>query len=356
MNRIIVLNNYSFDVTWQEVACGDKPDHHLYGLNHFRNRGYEVKIVPFRSSKSWQRLGRILQCSPLPLGSLDQQAWTLNHLEKGDIIYSPCQTQSQILCLARRLGVLNTPVVCVAHHPLHRGKLANLRRPYFDQVVRGCDWYPALSAAVSNQIISAGGRSFPLTWGPDIQYYRPSGEIGVGVIAAGRTGRDFRTFAEGACRADIAAEIVCLEGDAHNLEGLPNIRLNVQPINGYMSYPRLMELYSRARVMAIPLLQGLSLSGLTSLVDALGMGKPVICTRHPLIDLDIEKEGIGLWVEPGDVVGWSRALSFFKHHPEDARAMGMRGRALVEAGFNSNSFANQIMGLFEQISRKQTSA
>ena len=43
-------------------------------------------------------------------------------------------------------------------------------------------------------------------------------------------------------------------------------------------------------------------------MDALGMGKPVIITRNLLIDSHVEKEGIGIWVKPGDIDGWKQAI------------------------------------------------
>jgi len=347
-HRILVVNNYPLESVWDEVRRGEKPDHHLYGVNHFWKRGYNIKIAPFSLSKQWEALEGMARRSPLPLGSLAQQTWVLKHLRRGDIIYSPCQTESHLLCLGRQMGLVRSPLICVAHHPFHTGRMAGLRKPYINLVVRGSDWYPALSIGLAQQINSGGGRSFRLQWGPDAQYYHPSDDIGSGVIAAGRTGRDFMTFAQGAIQAGIDAEIVCLKGDAPHLKGLPYIHLNEQPRHGYMNYRQLMSLYSRARVLAIPLTAGANLAGLTGLLDALGMGKPVICTRHPLIDLDIEKEGIGLWVEAGDVSGWSRALSFFDQHPEQAHMMGRRARALVDSGFNSDSYASQIMDLFDQ--------
>lgn len=349
MRRVLVLNNYPLEALWEEVRRGEAPDHFLYGINHFYSRGYQAELVPFSSLETLHRLSPILNRSPLPLGDIDQQYWTFKNLKRGDIIYAPCQTQTHLLCLARHARLLKNPLVCVAHHPFHWGRLAALRRPYLHQVVLGADLYPALSSGVAKEINFAGGRSIALNWGPDAKYYRPTGEIGTGVVAAGRTGRDFRTFAEGAIRAGVDAEIICLEGDSYNLKGLPHISLNVQPKEGYMNYFHLMKLFNRARVLAIPLLPGLSLAGLTGLMDALAMGKPVICTRHPLIDLDIEKEGIGFWVEAGDVEGWSRALSFFEKNPEEAQSMGKRGRALVDKGLNSIGFAEQIMNLFDKL-------
>ena len=130
-----------------------------------------------------------------------------------------------------------------------------------------------------------------------------------------------------------------------------NVKVTLQPNIGYMKYPKLLEIYTNSRAIAIPLYPGIgtSLSGLTGLMDALGMGKPVIMTRHPLIDLDIEAEGIGKWVEQGDVKGWKDAIEFFEYNEEEALVMGKRARNLVDKGFNSLSFANQIMDIFEQV-------
>lgn len=101
--------------------------------------------------------------------------------------------------------------------------------------------------------------------------------------------------------------------------------------------------------MAIPLKSGPLLAGLTSLNDALGFGKAVLMTRHPLVPLDIEKLGVGLWLEPNDPSGWTRALSFIHDHPEQALAMGRRARRLVDNGHNSRTFASRMMGLFHRI-------
>ena len=54
------------------------------------------------------------------------------------------------------------------------------------------------------------------------------------------------------------------------------------------------KMIESVRVIAIPLEKQETLAGLTSLLDCLGFGKPVIMTRNPCIDIDIEKEGIGI--------------------------------------------------------------
>ena len=43
--RLLVLSNDPLDAVWNEVKCGDKPDHHLYGINHLAQMGYDIRVV-----------------------------------------------------------------------------------------------------------------------------------------------------------------------------------------------------------------------------------------------------------------------------------------------------------------------
>jgi len=101
-------------------------------------------------------------------------------------------------------------------------------------------------------------------------------------------------------------------------------------------------------VLAVPLASSTALAGLTSVTDALGLGRPLAVTRHPLLDLDLEGEGIGRWVEPGAVEGWAKTLRWFEEHPAESVAMGRRARVLAERRWNSGAFAQQIGQLLER--------
>jgi len=356
MPRVFILNNYPFEEVWEEVRRKEKPDHHLYGINHFERRGFEVEIIPFKSSNLFQNLNNFYKKSRLfiPVGDIDQQWSCLSRLKKADIIYAPCQTQTHFLSYLRALGLIKVPIVCLAHHPLNLGRLSWFREPFIKLFVKGTDAFPSLSQGVANEINKLSNKSrksYPLSWGPDADFYPSIPVRGRGVVAAGRTGRDFHTFGLAASQTNSQAHIICLESDISQTFQLfdKNVQVTVQPNRGYMKYPELLEIYAKARVLAIPLSLGKSLSGLTSLMDALGMGKPVIMTKHPLIDLDIEAEGIGKWVEPGDIRGWKDAIQFFEDNEDEALAMGQRARNLVRAGLNSISFANKLVDIFENV-------
>lgn len=80
--------------------------------------------------------------------------------------------------------------------------------------------------------------------------------------------------------------------------------------------------------------------GLTSVVEAMAMGKPIISTRNPYSPVDIEKEGIGFFVD--DEQSWINAINYIYNNPEAAKEMGQRARKLAEEKFNISKCAEQI--------------
>jgi hypothetical protein len=361
MARLFVLNNYSLERVLAEVTRGDKPDHHLYGVNRFAVGGFEVRFAPFHRFKFLQKLQRLIQWTrfPIPLGDLDQQfsAWQMRR--KIDLIYSPCQTQTQLLSYLRALGLFRVPIVTLAHHPLARGRWRGVRRFFLRWQLRGTDAFPSLSQKVAdeiNQLVKKSDWSIPVPWGPDLDYYPMAAGSGSGAVAAGRTGRDFLTFGQAATMAGVNASIICLKSDCVSefRDFGSKVEIRVMSQENSITYSELCQIFSQARVLAIPLVAGSSLAGLTGLTDALGAGRPVIMTGHPLIDLDIEKEGIGLWVDCADVKGWESALRWFEAHPEEATKMGQKARALAVAEWNSDSFARRIMEIFHEALKQET--
>jgi hypothetical protein len=357
----LVLNNYPLDAVWEEVRRGAKPDHHLYGINHLARMGYDIHIVDGASQRRVARLAHWLHRlrSPIPLGALARQSAAWQALREGDVIYAPCGDELASLAYLRALGLLNTPLLAVQHHAINHGRLAAVREPFLRLMLRGLDAFPSLSQRAAHQInarcASNGPKSSALSWGPDAGYYPRASGPGQGALAAGRTGRDFLTFALGATRAGVAARIIGLPGPwlASRSRFSAQVQVQVPDAGRVYDYPEMMAAHLTARVIAIPLDKSeVSLAGLTSLVDAMAIGRPVIMTRNPFIDLDIEAEGIGRWVEPGDVEGWAQALRWFDQNPDASQAMGRRARALVDGpDWNSLAFARRIDGLLAGLSR-----
>jgi hypothetical protein len=353
--RILALNVYDLAATEADVAAGRSPDQVLYGLNHFRARGHAVRVVPYRTSRRLTRVSEWLRRSPVRVGDLDQQRSVLRLLHDTDLVYCPNQGVLELLALMRAAHLIDVPIVWVVHHPLDCGRLRALRRPVTRSLLRGLDAYPALSDPVARDLAAHAGhetRTGRLSFGPDATWYPQARELGRGVIAAGRSGRDFETFSRALSETTVPGWIVCPRRLAPRTPAGGNLRMVTYADGDGFAPVDIIELFAQARAVAIPLAVGWphTMNGLGSLADALGLGKPVIVTRTPWLDIDVEQLGIGFAVAPGDARGWRAAIERLDSEPELARAMGRRARALVDAGsYSSATFAGQVMDIFDRV-------
>lgn len=341
----------------KEVELGETPDHVLFGVHQLGCVGLEPVFLPYPASGPWARFQRFLSLFriPLELGDLQQQILAIRLSNNADLVYAPCGTQTHLLQYLRAIGLFNLPIVTLLHHPFPKGKLDLLRVCQRQLFIKGADRLLCLSKALSDELLAKGtlhSKIHTVAWGTDVSFYGPWEPPGQGVFASGRTGRDFTTFALAASRSGLPATIVALQGHLSRavLDGSPQLRLiearNEEPVpgedRGWVKYPTLCRYMRDHAVIAIPLYAQRSLAGLTSLMDALGLGRAVLMTRNNLIDVDIEDEGFGFWLEPGDVEGWVDRLNWVQCNPEEVKAMGLRARQFAERKLNSKSFSKQI--------------
>jgi hypothetical protein len=306
---------------------------------------------------------------PLELGDLQQQVFAIKLSREADLIYAPCGSQTHLLQYLRALGFFALPIVTLLHHPFPKGKLDFLRNWQRNLFFSGADRLLTLSKALASDLLAQGipaRKVCPLTWGVDLSFYgawRPPG--GNGVVATGRTGRDFTTFALAAKLSGIPATVIGLEGHLNDavFHTSPYVRIiearNQQPApgedRGWIKYPSLCNHMRDHSAIAIPLFAQRNLAGLTSLMDALGLGRAVIMTRNSYIDLDIEAEGIGFWVDPGDVDGWAYYLNWIDQNPDKAKDMGLKAHSLAKRLYNTQEFSEQIISILDELTLRPLS-
>jgi glycosyltransferase involved in cell wall biosynthesis len=363
--RVLILNNYPMDRVLREVEIGETPNHVLFGVQQLEAEGIEPIYLPYPAVGVWAKLQSLLSRLhlPLELGDLQQQLLAIKLSRKADIIYAPCGSQTHLLQYLRALGLFKLPIVTLLHHPFPKGRLDYFRNWQRNLFFAGADRLLTLSKALAAELLDhdiPARKVCPLTWGVDLSFYGAWKPPGVnGVVATGRTGRDFKTFAHAAKLSGIPATVIGLEGHLNGavFHTSPNLRIiearNEEPVpgedRGWIKYPDLCNQMRDHAAIAIPLFAQRNLAGLTGLMDALGLGRAVIMTRNSHIDLDIEAEGIGFWVDPGDVDGWAHHLLWIYQHPDRVQAMGFRARALAERGYCSIDFSKQISALLHQL-------
>ncbi|MBD2447497.1 glycosyltransferase [Nostoc sp. FACHB-152] len=341
---------------WKNKQERESPEHHLWGVTHLHQYGIDVDLLPYEKYPFIKKIGEKLK-----LGDLEQQIRVMLIAHKYDLIYSTCQTSTLLLAFLRILGILRKPLVVKLERPFKKNALNNILLKLF---AAGHDKILCLSESTENRLIDDfkidKNKLALLDWGPYLPSYddykfntNDVYEYPL-IVCAGNESRDYNTIVQAFNEIDCQMHIYCSSKSAPIVPVPPNVKIqysNQQTLAlawKALSWQELLIEYAKAYAIAIPLyipphrIDTTPLYGLTSLLDAMAMGKAVVMTKHRQTNIDIEKEGIGLWVEPGDVKGWQDAISYMLKHPEETKEMGKRARKLAEEKYNLETFSLQL--------------
>ena len=174
----------------------------------------------------------------------------------------------------------------------------------------------------------------------DQVFYRPRPMEEDMICAAGAEMRDYATLLEAVrgtdVRCHIATDHVRIPGRIRLLSDrrVPIGNFCAPPDThvtaGRMSLTELRNLYARSKFVVVPLRASDTDNGVTVILEAMAMGKPVICSRTRG-QVDVIQEGVtGIYVPIGDAAALRAAILSLWTEPQRAREMGRNARAYVE--------------------------
>ncbi len=204
---------------------------------------------------------------------------------------------------------------------------------------------------------------------PDFWHPLPVSEERL-ICSAGLEYRDYPTL----FRAVEGLDVRVVIGAASYWSRLPNSAARaVPPANvqiGAFDYPTLRDLYARAALVVIPLVEIDNQAGITTLLEAMAMGKAVVITQTEgqidvvedrraavhganLLRSLAAREGVtlepnGFYVPPGDAAALRRAIVYLLDHPELRAQLGAAGRRAVERLMTVEQYAQRLRALVEQ--------
>ncbi len=168
------------------------------------------------------------------------------------------------------------------------------------------------------------------------------------ICAVGAEMRDYATLLEAirgtGLRCHIAADHVRIPG---RFRVLNDRRVPIEDICtqsdthvsvGRMSLLELRKLYARSKFVVVPLFPSDTDNGVTVILEAMAMGKPVICSRTRG-QVDVIQDGVtGLYVPIGDAPALRKAISSLWYEPARAQQMGQAARAYIEKNHTLEKF------------------
>ena len=186
-------------------------------------------------------------------------------------------------------------------------------------------------------------------------FWSPRERPGELICSAGREMRDYDTLIEAlrgtALRCHIAADHVRVNrrvlghrqvsAQALAAQAGPNVTV------GAMTLPDLRELYANSRFVVMPLLESDTDNGITAILEAMAMGKTVICSRTEG-QVDVIQDGVtGLYVRQGDPAALRTAMVELWNDPARARAIGERARKYIEEHHALEKFCRDVKAAVE---------
>ena len=333
------------------MAKGEFPSHFLYGACHLKDNG--IDVVYHRSPK--RELSR--------LRTALYTAWrVLTCREHIDAVYATHYKGLELLILLRALHLFRKPIVVWHHQPIVTPR-SRLREWGGRLFYRGMDRLIFFSQKLvddSQKSPKADPRRLVVGhWGADLDFYdrilsrgkgEPDPTAPFTFIATGKEQRDQHTLIEAFNRTRLPLDLyIGINPDPTvpnpNLDAVNSCRpadnISVKKICGLLPYEIALDV-ARASCVVICCKHTRYTAGLTTVVEALALGLPMVCSRNPQIPVDFDREGCGIAVDYGDVEGWQRATEYLATHPDEARRMGERGRRIAETRFNDRQCAKEI--------------
>ena len=331
------------------------PGHILYGLPLLENYGIHSVMHRYKAFASrWKLMlyttKEILFCK-----------------EPYEVLYGTSFRGLELIIFLRALGLYRKPVV-VWHHTALRKSSNPLKEAISRFFYRGIDHMFLFSRKLIQDSIAT--HKVPthklelIHWGPDLAFYdhllkelplQPR----AGYISTGKENRDLKTMLEAFSQTGEDLEVFIAEecGNLNYKQIADSLTLtnniHIHYTEGVIPY-ELAKKVARKKVIVICCLDFPYTVGLTTLVEAYALGIPVICSKNPNFEIDIEKEGIGIAVEYGDVEGWVKAINYLHTHPEEVERMGRNARKLGEERFNLTIFSKEIAERLLHISAKNS--
>jgi glycosyltransferase involved in cell wall biosynthesis len=192
----------------------------------------------------------------------------------------------------------------------------------------------------------------------DTRFYQPMPHAAVErrIASAGLELRDYPTLIEAVRGLDVE---VCLAAASPWSKRKNETAERLLPANvsaRRYSYRELRDLYASSRFVVVPLYENDFQAGVTTILEAMAMGKAVIATRTSGQQDVIEHNVNGIYVPPNDTHALRAAIVALLDHPEEAARLGENARKTIESAMSLDLWVRRISEVVRDVARRRQHA
>ena len=176
------------------------------------------------------------------------------------------------------------------------------------------------------------------------------------IVSAGLEHRDYATLIRAVDGIDVKLVIATGSPFSRRRDITEDIPKPANVTTGRFSYHDLRQLYADSCFIVVPLFDVEFQAGITLILEAMAMGKAVICSAAPgQSDVVVEGE-TGLYVPPEDTIKLRAAIEYLLANPDVAHRMGTAGRRRVEAEMSLECYKMRFKRFVRRAQRYTASA
>lgn len=353
--RLLAIFPYPAELVFEEVSAGNAPDTYLMGLNHL-GPGNEVEFLDPHISKASDALWRITRRSPIAdrhfPANLLQQTRAIAELKEYDALLIRDLKNVFVPALSRRLRRHDVFTLLLNAILDGTGRFDFVLRPILRGIdVIACDTR-AMVEVLSTQIGVERERILYLPYGVDTSFFQP-GRVtpSNGIISVGETNRDFPTLLR--ALKELGLKVTIFATRALPLPGrapfdLDTVTRSLASVS-YVNEVSLRDEYARAELVVIPLHSTRTASGVTSLLEGMSMGKPVIVAQTAGI-LDYIEDGTNaLTYRPEDHHDLAGKIDILRQDEGMREELGRQARRWVVDRFSTESEGASIGKVLDRL-------
>lgn len=318
-NKILFVNNYDMQQSRMSYLNNESPDHHQFGTNYLINRGYHIDYELIVPKGYHNKICRFLSLI-IPWIQLFFKA------RKFEIVYGAADFTIDFLGVLKKFRLFKPKVVTIMHHPPFPLRLSLAK---YDKVI-------FLSEFAFNEMSvkfhKLRNRMEFIQWGPDLSFYDQLIEIPnylktnseLIFISNGKTHRDHESLVTAAESSKSHTIIVSNRFDIpkNYVDSSNYLEIFIQEYPNDKEMIRLLNKCSVLIIPTFPSIHRLGPIGLTSFLDAIALGMPVITASNTILTDIVTTYNLGFVYTAGDNLDLQRKMQLFKDNPELIKEQG----------------------------------
>ena len=337
------------------------PKSHLWGYPLGNNDGIN-ELNPFIKKKGLIRICNLYErITRSRFGNLVVEISLLIKIKQFNSIYCISGKLFWIPIL-KKIGLIRTKLIILIYRIPEKSpfwKFHNLHLSTF--LLSAFDGINCLTQKTANDLISilsVNNQIKYIPWCTDEKFFfNKNTSDSKYFFSSGKTNRDYTTLIKSI--KQLPDKKFLLIGHFPEKEPIKSLN-NLTIINSAdnqtdtaITYECLKKHYSESIAVCIPLHGDPNdTCGFTEMLEAMSMGKAILMTRSGCLDIDIEKNEIGYYVNPKDPLDWVKKINYLANNPQKAKLMGQNGRKLIKEVYNVTSYEKRTQNFLNKISQQ----